>query len=134
MIESTPNIVGVMLPLPFDEPFDYQTDEDIPIGTIVRVPWGREQQIGVVWKTGTSSNLPLSKIKPIVEKFNFQPLSRQLMQFIKFVADYNMAPLGLVMKMVISVRGVFDNSLTTTLYQLSGKTLAEAKLKNSDSR
>ena len=134
MTENTPNIISVMLPLPFEEPFDYQTDESLPVGTIVRVPWGREQQIGVVWKTGTSSNLPFSKIKPIVEKFNFQPLSRQLMQFIKFVADYNMAPLGLVMKMVISVRGVFDNSLTTTLYQLSGKTLAEAKLKNSDSR
>ena len=134
MIESTANIVSVMLPLPFNDPFDYQADETIPVGTIVRIPWGKEQQIGVVWKIGSSSNLPPHKIKSIVEKFNFPPLSSQLIKFIKFVADYNMAPVGLVLKMVLSVRGVFDNSLTTTLYQLSGKTLAEAKLKNSDAR
>jgi len=134
MTENTSHIVGVLLPLPFNEPFDYQTDEPLPLGTIVRVPWGKEQQIGVVWKIGQSSQLPLNKIKPIIEKFNFPPLSEPLRQFIKFVADYNMAFLGLVLKMVISVRGVFDDSLTTTLYKLTGKTLAEAKLKNSDAR
>lgn len=36
--------------------------------------------------------------------------------------------------MVISVRAVFDDNQTETLYTLSGKTLAEAKLKNSDAR
>lgn len=134
MTETAPHIIGVLLPLPFNEPFDYQTDEPLSLGTIVRVPWGKEQQIGVVWKIGKSSKLPENKIKPIIENFNFPPLSSQLMQFIKFVADYNMAFLGLVLKMIISVRGVFDDSLTTTLYKLSGKTLAEAKLKNSDAR
>ncbi|MBR1605979.1 MAG: primosomal protein N' [Alphaproteobacteria bacterium] len=134
MKESAPYIVGVLLPLPFNEPFDYKSDVPLSIGTIVRVPWGKEQQIGVVWKIGKSSALPEHKIKPIIESFNFPPLSPQLIQFIKFVAEYNMAFLGLVLKMVISVRGVFDNSLTTTLYKLSGKTLAEAKLKNSDAR
>ncbi len=134
MTETAPHIIGVLLPLPFNEPFDYQTDEPLSLGTIVRVPWGKEQQIGVVWKIGKSSKLPENKIKPIIEKFNFPPLSSQLMQFVKFVADYNMTFLGLVLKMIISVRGVFDDSLTTTLYKLSGKTLAEAKLKNSDAR
>ena len=36
--------------------------------------------------------------------------------------------------MVISVRAVFDDNKTLTLYKLSGKTLAEARLKNSDAR
>lgn len=134
MTETTSHIVGVLLPLPFNEPFDYKTEEPLALGTIVRVPWGKEQQIGVVWKIGASSNLPEHKIKPVVEVFNFPPLSANLISFIKFVADYNMAFLGLVLRMVISVRGVFDDSRTTTLYQLSGKTLAEAKLKNSDAR
>ena len=134
MTENTSHIVGVLLPLPFNEPFDYKTDEPVALGSIVRVPWGKEQQIGVVWKIGASSKLPEHKIKPIVEVFNFPPLSAPLMSFIRFVADYNMAFLGLVLRMVISVRAVFDDSRTTTLYQLSGKTLAEAKLKNSDAR
>ena len=134
MIEKTSHIVGVLLPLPFNEPFDYKTEESVEIGSIVRVPWGKEQQIGVVWKIGKSSNLPDGKIKYITEVFNFPPLSDKIIKFIKFVADYNMAFLGLVLKMVISVKGVFDDAQTTTLYKLSGKTLAEAKLKNSDAR
>lgn len=134
MTDTTSHIIGVLLPLPFNEPFDYKTEEPLVPGTIVRVPWGKEQQIGVVWKIGASSKLPEHKIKPVIEVFNFPPLSSRLISFIKFVADYNMAFLGLVLRMVISVRGVFDDSRTTTLYQLSGKTLAEAKLKNSDAR
>ena len=134
MTENSSHIVGVMLPLPFNEPFDYQTTEKVELGSIVRVPWGKEKQIGVVWKIGASSKLPLSKIKPIIEVFNFPPLKPNLIKFIQFVAEYNMAFLGLVLKMVISVRGVFEDSLATTLYKLSGKTLAEAKLKNSDAR
>ncbi len=134
MTETHSHIVGVLLPLPFNEPFDYQSDTPLPLGTIVRVPWGKEEQIGVVWKLGGTSQLPEHKIKPIIETFNFPPLSAEIRQFIRFVAEYNMAFLGLVLKMVISVRGVFDEPQTTTLYKLSGKTLAEAKLKNSDAR
>lgn len=127
-------IIGVMLPLPFNEPFDYKTEEDIPVGSIVRVPWGREEQIGVVWKHGRSSELPEAKIKNIIEKFDFPPLSQNLIRFVEFVAEYNLAFVGLVLKMVISVRAVFDDNQVETLYCLSGKTLAEAKLKNSDAR
>lgn len=128
------SIIGVMLPLPFNEPFDYKTETELPLGTLVRVPWGREEQIGVVWKQGRSSELPENKIKPIIEKLDFPPLSKNLIQFVKFVAEYNLAFVGLVLKMVISVRAVFDDNQTETLYTLSGKTLAEAKLKNSDAR
>ena len=128
------SIIGVMLLLPFNEPFDYKTETELPLGTLVRVPWGREEQIGVVWKHGRSSELSENKIKPIIEKLDFPPLSKNLIQFVKFVAEYNLAFVGLVLKMVISVRAVFDDNQTETLYTLSGKTLAEAKLKNSDAR
>ncbi len=129
-------IVGVLLPLPFNDVFDYRVEDadDVSLGSIVRVPWGREQQIGVVWKLGKSSNLAEAKIKPIIEKFNFPPFSQEFMKFINFVASYNMAFLGLTMKMALSVKAVFDDPQTTILYKLSGKTLAEAKLKNSDAR
>ena len=127
-------IIGVMLPLPFNEAFDYKAETELPLGTIVRVPWGREEQIGVVWQHGKASQLPDNKIKPIIEKFDFPPLSKALIQFVKFVAEYNMAFIGLVLKMVLSSKAIFDDSQTETLYTLSGKTLAEAKLKNSDAR
>ncbi len=127
-------IIGVMLPLPFNEAFDYKTETELPLGTLVRVPWGREEQIGIVWHHGKTSQLPDSKIKPIIEKLDFPPLSKVLIQFVKFVAEYNMAFIGMVLKMVISSKAIFDDAQTETLYTLSGKTLAEAKLKNSDAR
>ena len=127
-------IVGVLLPLPFNEPFDYESEENLPLGTIVRVPWGKEEQIGVVWKHGKSADIDTKKIKPIIESFNFPPISQSLRKLVEFTAAYNCAYLGLVLKMVISVRQAFDDPKTTTLYKLTGKTLAEAKLKNSDAR
>lgn len=33
------SVVGIMLPLPFNEPFDYKVEEELPLGTIVRVPF-----------------------------------------------------------------------------------------------
>lgn len=127
-------IVGVLLPLPFNEPFDYQADGDVELGELVRVPFGREVLVGAVWKKGHNSKLPVHKIKPIMERINLPPLSAELRKFVEFVAQYNMAFTGLVLKMVISVKGVFDDPKMTVLYELSGKTLAEAKLKNSDAR
>lgn len=127
-------IVGVLLTLPFDEPFDYQTDRIVEIGQIVEVPFGRDKQIGIVYSRSRSSDLALEKIKSISQYFDYPPLSEQLIKFIRWVAKYNMAPLGAVLKMVLSVRTVFEPSPMTILYTLSGKTLAEAKLKNSDAR
>ena len=127
-------IVGVLLPLPFNKIFDYRIDEDAQPGEMVRVSFGKEVLVGVIWKTGKEADIDLSKIKPVIEKLSFPPLSPQLMKFITFVAAYNMSFLGLVLKMVLSVKGVFDDPKTTILYKLSGKTLAEAKLKNSDAR
>lgn len=129
-----PQTVGVMLPLPFDKPFDYTADFDVQVGQIVEVPFGKEKQIGVVWTLEASSDLDKNKIKPILKKYDFPPLTEQMLEFVQWVARYNMAPLGSVLKMVISVRSVFEPSPMTVLYTLSGKTLAEAKLKNSDAR
>lgn len=127
-------IIGVLLPLPFNDVFDYKTEEEIPLGSFVRVPFGREKQIGVVWKIGRSSKLDDHKIKAVSEVLNFPPLSAELRKFVTFVAAYNMAFAGLTLKMVMGVKAVFDDNQTTTFYKLSGKTLAEAKLKNSDAR
>lgn len=127
-------VVGVLLPLPFDKPFDYQTEEALLLGQIVEVPFGKEKQIGVVWRLESSAEIAPEKIKKIAKVFDFSPLSENMRQFIEWVAQYNMAPLGMVLKMVISVRAAFEPSPMTVLYTLSGKTLAEAKLKNSDAR
>ena len=127
-------IVGVLLPLPFNDVFDYRAEDDIGLGDVVRVPFGKDTLVGVVWKIGKSSSLDEAKIKPVLQKYDFPPLSPELRKFVEFVARYNMAFLGLVLKMVLSVKSVFDDPKKLVLYKLSGKTLAEAKIKNSDAR
>ena len=127
-------IFGVLLPLPFDEPFDYSSNEDLPVGTIVRVPWGKQEIVGVVWNKKKSSDCAPNKIKPIIKKYDFLPLNKEIIELIKFVSQYNIVPLGMVLKMVISVKQVFEDEPTEVFYQFTGKTLAEAKLKNSDAR
>ncbi len=126
--------VGVLLTLPFNQLFDYQTDENLALGQIVEVPFGKEKQIGVVRSLTGSTDISADKIKPISKVFAFPPLQKELLEFVDWVAQYNLAPRGAVLKMVLSVRSVFEPSPMTTLYTLSGKTLAEAKLKNSDAR
>lgn len=128
------SIVGVLLPLPFNEPFDYQIDSEVKIGQLVEVPFGKDKQIGMIYSLEKTSSLDIAKIKYVTKVFDYPPLSSNIIKFMEWVAKYNMAPVGLILKMVISVRSVFEPSPMTVLYQLSGKTLSEAKLKNSDAR
>ena len=132
-------IVGILLPLPFNAVFDYKTEDDVSVGDLVSVSFGnprqgREQLVGVVWKEGKSSDLPENKIKSINSRLVYPPISEAMRKFISFTASYNMAFLGMVLKMVLSVKSVFEVPKLTALYTLSGKTLAEAKIKNSDAR
>ena len=128
------SIVGVLLPLPFNEPFDYQIDSEVKIGQLVEVPFGKDKQIGMIYSLEKTSSLDIAKIKYVTKVFDYPPLSSNIIKFMEWVAKYNMAPVGLILKMVISVRSVFEPSPMTVLYKLSGKTLSEAKLKNSDAR
>ncbi len=127
-------IVKVLLPLALSEPFDYKTDEPIAGGALVEVPFGKEKMVGAVWQTDVKSSLDDKKIKKIIRVLPYPPLQKSLRNFVEFVAKYNMAPLGMVLKMVLSVKQVFGDAKMLKLYELSGKTLSEAKLKNSDAR
>jgi len=125
--------VGVMLTLPFSSVFDYKAPDEVKVGDVVRVPFGRTSEIGVVFKIGASSDLAENKIKSVSEVFKYR-LKESLIKFVKWAAQYNLAPVGLVLKMVLCAKDAFDEEKKHILWQLTGKTLAEAKLKNSDAR
>ncbi len=126
-------IVGVLLPLPFDNVFDYLASDEIRIGDVVRVPFGKNIEIGVVWRLEKTDGVDIKKIKSIINILPYR-LSAQMVKFISWVAKYNLARLGLVLKMVLCAKSAFDDPKTHVLYKLSGKTLTDAKLKNSDAR
>lgn len=127
-------IVKVLLPLALSEPFDYKTDDPVELGALVEVPFGKEKIVGAVWQKAIKSNIEDKKIKKIIRILSYPALSEAMRKFVNFVAEYNMAPLGMVLKMVLSVKQVFGDAKMLKLYELSGKSLSEAKLKNSDAR
>lgn len=95
------SIFGVLLPLPFNDVFDYLFDGDLKIGQLVVVPFGREELVGVVWKIGKSANIDEKKIKKIRQTLDLPLLKASMISFIKQTAIYNFSPLGLVLKMVL---------------------------------
>lgn len=114
-------IYGVLLPLPFDDVFDYSGDDGLVIGQMVEVSFGREDLVGVIWKIGQTANIALSKIKPIKSVINLPKLTQPMMAFIQKTAQYNLAPLGLVLKMVLGLKSNQLPKQKITLYGLNIK-------------
>jgi primosomal protein N' (replication factor Y) len=94
----------ILLPGIFDHGFDYAVPEGMALapGDVVRVPFGRGSQLGVVWGEGTAQ-VPAGKLKHVQEKLDYPPLSPKLREFIRWAAWYNCAPLGAVLKMVLPI-------------------------------
>lgn len=114
--------IQVLLPLPLSGVLDYLVTEDMPVhvGDFVTVPLsGREMQ-GIVWSLDASENdIPIEKIKYVVRKAELPPLPTTLIQFVKWVAQYTLSPLGSVLKMALSVPRKFDKPKKKTFYRLS---------------
>jgi len=112
---------GVLLPLPFNDVFDYQSDDSLDIGQLVQVSFGRDVLVGVIFKIGKSAQIDDKKIKKISQVLNLPKLNPTMMTFIKKTAEYNMAPLGLVLKMVLGQKTNQLPKQKVALYGLSIK-------------
>src|SRR2546423_1675720 len=71
-------------------------------GTLVRVPLGNRSLAGVVWD-GTGEELPVERLKPILETLSAPALRPELRRFVERVAAYTMASPGVVLRMAMSV-------------------------------
>ena len=93
--------VPVLIPRIFDHPHTYLSGkfEKIKVGSIVQVPFGKEDEIGVVWDKveDTKKNFQLKKIIEI-KPFSF---SEKLIQYINWFSIYNLVPKGMVLKMFL---------------------------------
>ena len=97
--------VRVLLPLPLPAALDYLAPEGgapPEPGSFVRVPLGVRTLVGAVWG-GADGELPLERLKPVVEALPIPRLQPALRRFIERVAAYTMAPPGSVLRMTMSV-------------------------------
>jgi primosomal protein N' (replication factor Y) len=89
-------ILKIALDVPLDRLFDYLSGGLIvQIGQRVLVPFGRRSQIGIVVGVADSSEFAIEKLKPITQAFtDEQPLDAQILNLVKFSADYYQYPFG----------------------------------------
>lgn len=94
--------LSVLLPINIDRPFTYSSEKNLDIGTIVKVSFGKRELYGVVWEADKKEKKPDNiKIKPIIEvagEGKEYILPTNMLHFIKWISDYYLMPLGLVLK------------------------------------
>ncbi|MGD2122433.1 MAG: primosomal protein N' [Gemmatimonadota bacterium] len=93
--------VDVALPIPIDTTFTYVVEGPAPTpGTRVLVRFRREEKIG--WVVGPGSGQGLARVLPVKEILEKEPsLPPELLALARWIADYYLAPLGMVLKTVL---------------------------------
>src|SRR3954452_21575356 len=105
---ETPRRAGVLIPLALFTAYDYALPQGTDggstpaLGAFVSVPLGRRSVTGVVWGGGDARIDP-AKLKQIEAALPVPALPEISRRFIEWVASYNMAPLGSVLRMAMSV-------------------------------
>lgn len=94
---KTPGILRVAINAPLSRLFDYlaPAGAEAAPGTRVRVPFGRQAQIGLVLDNADKSDLPSSRLRAATAIIDRQPLlTEDDLWLIRFTADYYHHPIG----------------------------------------
>jgi len=104
------SVVPVLVPLPVPGAYSYAVPEGMHVepGSVVQVPVGPRQLIGVVWDGENDDKLDPKKLRPITLVFDCPPLSREMRDFVDWVASYTLSPPGLVARMAIRAPAALD--------------------------
>ncbi len=100
MSRPSPHLVPVLVPVAVDRPYTYASDRELAPGAIVVVPLGTRLVIGAVWNAPPDEIAP-KKLREIEHIFDAPPLPEALVRFVDWVADYTLAPRGMVLRMVL---------------------------------
>jgi len=92
------NHVDVALPLPVHSTFTYSVGDQVPAaGVRVLVPFRRDERIG--WVVGAGSGSGLTRVRSVLDVLEEEPsVPPELMQLAGWIADYYLAPLGMVLR------------------------------------
>jgi primosomal protein N' (replication factor Y) len=106
-MSAAPRFARIAIPSPLPRHFDYRliAGEPVPApGTRVRVPFGRQELIGVVLGVTTESDLPQEKLKSIRRLLDSEPLlPATLMELLVWASAYYHHPIGEVMATALPV-------------------------------
>jgi len=106
-------------------PLDYRVPHgmDVGLGSIVRVPLGPREMVGVVWEEAAlpTETVGDNRLRNISEVYDVPPLGAPLRRLIEWTADYYLAPPQSVLRMALSSAAALEGARTVTEYRLSGQ-------------
>ena len=95
------NLVRVAVPVPLADAFDYLVaagDALPPVGSRVRVPFGRGERIGLVIEHPANTDVEAARLKTIGAVLDATPaLGAELMASLRWAAEYYHHPVGAVL-------------------------------------
>jgi len=127
----------VLLPLALDTPYDYAVPADISLapGDFVTVPLGRRERVGCVWDgAATGEEIAAERLRKIHRKLPAPPIGENLRRFVEWVARYNCASVGAVLKMVMSAPDALESERPATGYTLVPSAKSPAKFQMTGTR
>lgn len=89
-------VLRVALDMPLRRLFDY-LPPPVPVapGQRVRVPFGRQRLVGLVMGHAESSDVPVERLKPVLEVLDAEPvLDPSAIELLRWAADYYHHPIG----------------------------------------
>lgn len=120
---DTPAIrVSVRFPMSLEGVYDYRVPEGMQLkpGQYVLAPFGPRKLRGVVWGDGTGE-VADEKLREIEQVSDLPPLSDVNRRFLERVAAYNMASVGSVLRMSLSVPEALDPPKPKVGYRITGE-------------
>ena len=108
---------NVIVTRPFDLAFTYRikNNQKVKIGSVVSVPFGKKKdQLGMVYELiNQPDKRETFAIKEIGYIFDKIVLNKNIIQFIKWVSDYTLAPIGLVVKLFVINDKIISHNYVT---------------------
>ncbi len=101
--------VPVLVPVPVDAPFDYRWELAEPArpGSYVEVPFGARKLVGIVWDDPPARRSPPARLRAVERILDLPPLPAALRRLLAETARETLAPLGALLKLVLSAPAAF---------------------------
>src|SRR5262245_33062041 len=95
-------VLRIALDMPLRRLFDYLAPTGslftAGVGYRVRVPFGRQRLVGLVMEVAESSDLPVERLKSVLEVLDSEPvLDAAAVQLLRWAAEYYHHPIGEVL-------------------------------------
>src|SRR5690242_16704765 len=105
-------------------PLDYRVPEEMEVepGSIIVAPLGPRQLLGVAWEAERlpTNEVPDSRLRPLSGVLDIQPIAAPLRRLCEWTADYYLAPLASVLRMVLPSSAALDGPRQLTEYRPTG--------------